>query len=391
MVTGLEGKQGSIDGPMTVTAGPPWRVLFTIPNFVTAGSGETLANLAEGLDPATFTAMVAAARTAGAPLEERLLAAGIDVLELDLRVAPKPYVTLGLRAWRMSRKLRALDVSVVHSFDYSDLYTEAIVARMAGAKYVSVKKNMGWGSRAWFLRSLFSDRIAVQNVAMLRRFFSNRLLRSRVRFIPPGVVVDNFSPRGDRDAFRAELGLPANAIVVTSVANIGRNKNQELLIRALPADERVHLLLVGPNHEPDYWDELVALAASLGVSSRVTLTGGLADVRPALWSSDVFALVSRKEGSPVAILEAMSARLPILASAIPGVTEFLQGSVAATLVDPDDVDAAAQALASLCGDESLRRGQGRAGEVQVQDRSIRVEVARTESMYFELLWTSDHS
>lgn len=105
--------------------------------------------------------------------------------------------------------------------------------------------------------------------------------------------------------------------------------------------------------------------------------------------SDVFALASRTEGSPVALIEAMSAGLPVLATSISGVFELLGGPEAAVLVDPDDLPGATAALVSLCGDAERRARIGAAAQTLVRARrSIDLEVARTESMYLELLWTA---
>jgi len=158
--------------------------------------------------------------TAGAPLERRLTELGIDVIEIDLAVPARPYPTLPLRAWRAGCELRRRNVVLVHSFDYGDSYTEAIAVRSAGACYVSTKKNMGWGSRAWFLRSLFSDRIAVQNEEMFRRFFTHPLLRGRTRYVPRGVVVDHFTATGHRSEARARFGIPDDAVVVGNPARV---------------------------------------------------------------------------------------------------------------------------------------------------------------------------
>lgn len=372
-----------------MTTGPPWTVLLTIPNFVTAGSGRALVNLAERLDRTHFTPLVGVKYTAGAPLERRLAELGIDVIEIDLAVPARPYPTLPLRAWKAGRELRRRDVALVHSFDYGDSYTEALAVRSAGARYISTKKNMGWGSRGWFLRSLFSDRIAVQNEEMFRRFFTHPLLRGRTRYVPRGVVVDHFAASADRAEARARFGIPEDAVVVVSVANVGPNKNQLLLVRALPDSPEVHLLLAGRMLDADYRDRVASESAERGVADRVHLVGELDDVRPALAASDVFALASRAEGSPVALIEAMSAGLPVLATTIPGVSELLGGSEAAVLVDPDDVPGAAAALASLCGDAERRARMGAAAQALVRARrSIDLEVARTESMYLELLWTA---
>ena len=372
-----------------MTDGPPWKVLLTIPNFVTAGSGRALVNLAERLDHNHFTPIVGVKYTADSPLERRLAELGIEVIEIDLAVAPRPYATLPLRVRSAGRQLRRRDISLVHSFDYGDSYTEALAVRSAGARYVSTKKNMGWGSRAWFLRSLFSDRIAVQNEQMFRQFFRHPLLRNKTRYVPRGVVVEHFAAAPTRARVRTEFGLPEDAIVVGSVASIQERKNQLLLVRALPDRAEVHLLLAGPVVDADYRDQVLAAAKERGIAERVHLVGELDDVRPALTATDVFALASRSEGSPVALIEAMSAGLPVLATTIPGVAELLDGSDAAILVDPEDLDGATEALFRLCSGAGLRSDMGAAAEALVRSRrSIDLEVARTESLYLELLWSS---
>ncbi len=369
-----------------MASGPPWNVLLTIPNFVTAGSGRALVNLAERLDRNNFTPVVGVKYTADTPLERRLADAGIDVIEIDLAVPPKPYPSLPLRARKAGRELRRRDIALVHTFDYGDSYTEALAVRSAGARYISTKKNMGWGSRAWFLRSLFSDRIAVQNEEMFRQFFRHPLLRSKTRYVPRGVVVDHFRSGPTRAQARERFGLPIDAVVICSVANVMANKNQMLLVRALPDRPDVYLLFAGPIHEPEYCNAVVSAATQRGIDGRVLVLGGLDDVRPVLSAGDVFALASRAEGSPVALAEAMSAGLPVLATTIPGVRELLDGSDAGVLVDPDDVDGAAEALSRLVGDAATRRRMGDAAEALVRARrSIELEVARTESMYLELL------
>lgn len=372
-----------------MTAGAPWTVLLTIPNFVTAGSGRALVNLAERLDRSHFTPIVGVKYTADAPLERLLREVGIEVIEIDLAVPPRPYATLPLRARHAGKELRRRNVALVHSFDYGDSYTEALAVRFAGARYISTKKNMGWGSRAWFLRSLFSNRIAVQNEEMFRQFFNHPMLRDRTRYVPRGVEVDHFAIDGDRSQARTRFGIPDDAVVITSVASIGPNKNQLLLVRALPESPEVHLLLAGPVIDAGYLDRVLAEASERGIAERVHTVGELTDVRPALAASDIFALGSRAEGSPVALIEAMSAGLPVLATTIPGVSELLRGSEAAILIDPDDVTGAADALAALCSDSERRLRMGTEAEALVRARrSIDLEVARTESMYLELLWTT---
>lgn len=366
----------------------PRNVLLTIPNFVTAGSGRALVNVATRLDRNLLVPTVGVIRRADTPLERRLADAGIDVVEMDLAVPAQPYATLVPRARAAGRELRRRNIALVHSFDYRSTYTEALAVRLAGAHYVSTKKNMSWGSRSWYLRSLLSSRIAVQNEEMFRRFFRSPALRRRTRFVPRGVVVDDFRDGLDRDAARAEWNIPPDAIVVTSVASIQHRKNQLTLVGALPQAPEVHLVLAGPVLDEAYRAEVVARAEERGIGARVHLVGELADVRPALAAADVFVLLSRAEGSPVALIEAMSAGLPVVTTEIGGISELLTGSDAAILVDPEDLGAATSALAQVVSDDERRARMAEAAlDLVTTRRSIDLEVARTESLYLELLWT----
>lgn len=259
-------------------SGPPWNVLLTIPNFVTAGSGRALVNVAERLDRNQFTPVVGVRYTADTPLERRLASSGIEVIEIDLAIL-RSRIRPCRTAWRAGRVLQRRDIALVHTFDYGDSYTEALAVRSVGACYVSTKKNMGGGLPRPVLRSLFSDRIAVQNEEMFHRFFRHPMLRSKTRYVPRGVDVEHFRSGVERSEARSRLGLPNGAVVVGCVASIQDRKNQLLLVRSLPDDPQVHLLC-GLVVDTDYRDRVLATATELGVVDRVHLVGELDDVRP---------------------------------------------------------------------------------------------------------------
>jgi glycosyltransferase involved in cell wall biosynthesis len=185
----------------------PHAILFTIPNFITAGSGRALLNLIERLDRTRFAPGVCVAHKGG-DLDQEVEAMGIPFIEAPFTVSPKPYVTL---LWRASSVSPCPAFALWHSFHYSDDYTEPIIAWMAGARaWVFTKKNMGWNSRAWALRSRFAARIAAQNGDMMREFFRTKGLRSKARLVPRGVDCLRFSPHAPATLQIRALRVRAN-------------------------------------------------------------------------------------------------------------------------------------------------------------------------------------
>lgn len=118
------------------------------------------------------------------------------------------------------------------------------------------------------------------------------------------------------------------------------------------------LELVGSGHQLQNMQEL---AASLGLSARVTFTGECLDVAARLVQADVFVLLSDWEGLPLSVLEAMQAGLPVLASNVGGVSEAVQAEETGMLVPRRDIPAIREGLQKLLSDADLRQRMGQAG------------------------------
>ena len=151
------------------------------------------------------------------------------------------------------------------------------------------------------------------------------------------------------------LRRPRSGAIVGSVGRIDRQKGHDLLVRALPQLPDVTAVVVGDGPERE---ELVALAGSLGVADRLVITGWKDDARDSLTTFDVFALPSRFEGFPLALLEAMLAGLPVVAADVGSVSEAVVDRRTGILIDAEDVDALANAVRELLEDEALRKTLG---------------------------------
>ena len=167
--------------------------------------------------------------------------------------------------------------------------------------------------------------------------------------VPPFVQPDGAA----MERIRTSLGLPADRPLLVTIGRLSREKGHDDLLRAvarLDRARRPHLVIVGegPEREP-----LLAAARRYAVHGDVTLAGHHEDVRPLLAMASLFVLPSHSEGSPNAMLEAMAAGVPVVATRVGGVPELATDDVTARLVPAHDPVAMAAALEELLRDPVL--------------------------------------
>lgn len=366
------------------------RILFTIPNFTTAGSGRALLNVAGRLDRSEFEPSVCVLNRGGT-LEHECEARGIRVLEAPFTVPATPRRSLLSRVRTAARHFTHHEFDLWHSFHYLDDYTEPLIARAAGARHwVYTKKNMSWGGRAWHVRTFLASRVAVQNSDMMVRFFDRWPRAGKARPVPRGVDTERFAPAPPNGEVREALGVPSDRPLVGCVADLLPVKGQITLVEALAEQPEAHLILAGRLSDVAYVDRVKERIDTLGLGTRVHLPGRVDDVPALLSALDVFVLPSwarwRMEGCPVALLEAMAAGVPCVATAIPGSRDILSGEGAGVLVPPEDPLALSRALSELLSDSARRARLAEGGRRRVLDRyRIETEVAAHVELYRELL------
>lgn len=196
-----------------------------------------------------------------------------------------------------------------------------------------------------FVRQLVNRGVEARRITVLANAIEGRLRTSPVEILH----------------IKEQLGLrPADRTVV-SVGRLSVEKGHAALISAFrqlernPGNQNLRLVLVGDGGE---MHNLRTMTADLG--NRVIFTGHVGDPWPYYCMADVFALPSYSEGSPLALFEAMSAGLPIVASSVGGVPETVSDGTSALLVSAGDVHELAQALQRVLSDSTLsgKLGQG---------------------------------
>ena len=359
--------------------------MFAIPNFITAGSGRAMANILLGLDREQFDPSVAVLQRGGR-IDEELEAAGVRVYEGAYVLRPRPIHDLRRRARAAAEPFRAAAPDVWHSFHYLDDYTEGLVARAAGARYVFTKKNMSWNRRSWLLRSLGASRIVALNTDMVQHFYGDPVMRRRVRYIPRGVDTERFRPSAQTGSLRRRIGA-ADAPIIGTLSNLQPVKDHPTVLRALAAVPGAHLVLAGKMLYPEYGTELERLVAELAIGDRVHFIGPVDDTPAYLRELDLFVHPTHEqgEGSPVALLEAMACGAACVATDVPGNRDALaEGS--GVLVTPRRPDELARVLRDLSAAPEHRKALRLAARRRVEERfASGLEVSAHVRLYEELV------
>ncbi len=206
-----------------------------------------------------------------------------------------------------------------------------------------------------------------------------------VHAVPKGVDAELFRPTGAN--LRQALGL-ADRRIVLSVGRFVPIKNMALLIEALakmaPADPSLHLLLVGEGPE---LQSLKEQAARLDVTRAVTFAGYVpqAEMAPYYRTADLFALGSDFDNSPNVVLEAMACGLPVVATEVGGVAEYVAPRGGA-LVPRRDAMAMAGVLGDWMSSVERRRAAGAFNRQRVlQEFSWRASASRLLDVYRAVL------
>jgi glycosyltransferase involved in cell wall biosynthesis len=287
-----------------------------------------------------------------------------------------------VRSW-LGRRLRDFEPDIVHAHLPTAHAAVACVRRPPGSTLVLTHhhgRHLAWEGRRW---ATLVDRVSgrrydrvVACCEAVRTFLLDhyRYPRSKVACIRNGW---SGTPLQDPPK--------ASRPTIVCVANLRRQKGHSVLIEAFA---RVHeripeaqltLLGFGPLH-----DQLHDQLSELGLQDHVSI-GAEDDVWPVLGRSHVFALASYFEGLPLAVMEAMAAGLPVVASDVDGLPEVVEPGVAGYLVPAGDPAALAERLTSILGSPALRERMGAAARAAAANLTMERCVARYYDLYEQLI------
>lgn len=298
------------------------KILYTIPNFNTAGSGKALINVISRLDRNVFEPFICCRHNKG-DLFSKVQELNIPVYISDFTVATKPRIKGFKNVLKLSRNFKNIDPDIIHSYNYSDDYSEALASKLSRIKWIYTKKNMGWGSNAWKIRSKLSSAIIPQNQEMVDTFFKG--IKEQF-LIPIGIDIQEFKKSSRDESIITKYNLYNSNPIIITLANVIPIKGIDYLIKgfslALEDFKNAKLLIIGDD-VTDYAKDLKKKTFDAGLEGKVFFTGKQKDIKPFFSIADIFILSSNKtgEGGPISILEAMASGIICYGSDVPGIRD----------------------------------------------------------------------
>ena len=375
-------------------AGPRARILHVITGMNPGGAEFMLHRLVTRLQFAFDLHVISMieAGEAAAGLQE----AGIPVQTLRLRPGRLNMAAVG----ELVGAIRRFNPQVVQTWAYHADLVGGIAARYAGVPAIVWNVRNGYLDPSRIRRrtavvarccALVSSRVPTKiltcSEAAMKRHIALGYDAGKFQVIPNGFDTERFAPSAaKRDRFRAERGLPDDAILVGLIARADPQKDHETFIdavtRVAAGDPRVRVILAGQG--VDVHNRRLRARIPPSVADRFVMLGHRADVDTVLAALDVAVSSSVSEAFPNAIGEAMACGIPCVATGV-GDTPQLVGNTG-VLVDPKNVGALADGITSLARSAAMRRDLGaRARERILSLFPIDDIAARYADVYYGLI------
>jgi len=299
------------------------KILLTIPNFDTAGSGKVVCDLASNLDKDLFEIEIACSHNKGKfyPLVEAL---GFKLHLISTTTYYRPILSLLFRIFSIQTFFKKNKFDLIHSWHWSSDWTEPLAARLAGIPWIYTKKAMSWGSaRNWKIRSVLATFITTINPDMKEQYFKEY---KNIRLFPLGLDTDFYCFQEKKYELE-NLKYNHDDFLVISVVNLIKSKGIEVLAEAakLIQDPKIKFLIVG-DYSSEYGQWVYNKVQEENLTDKIHFTGKVLDVRNYLALSDMFVTPTNVnwEGMPMAPVEAMSSGRIVVGTNTSGINYILQ-------------------------------------------------------------------
>ncbi|MFN3886643.1 MAG: glycosyltransferase [Aquabacterium sp.] len=324
------------------------QVLEVLGNAIVGGMETCVSRLIARLPPDQFGVTVLC--PCENELSEQLRSLGVEVY-----VTPMPDNPPWSAIQTVSALVKAQAVDVLHAHLPNAHLLSALVGKLCGKPVLTTIHG-----RQLSTLDLEVHRAAATHFSVVCRQTHLHALGlgvppSQLHLIPNGADTATFTPSKERRGpLRQGLGIPEDAVLVGQIGRLSPEKGPDVFLRAALAAHGaapdVHFVLVG---EGPLRADLQELVARLGLASRVHFAGLRQDMASVYAELDIVVSASRSEAMPLALLEAMSCGLPVVATRVGGVPDLIQPGLSGWLVGDGDHDAMGAQIVSLVRDRAL--------------------------------------
>lgn len=323
-----------------------------------SGGDLVILNLLKRLDGGRFDSWIICfneERNPGEPLIIKTARSrGIKTFMIDTRGRFDPRPINNLRTF-----IRENKIDVLHCHGYKADVIGILASKGTGIKKITTFH--GW----WIGRSpklnfynwldIYAmkrfDRIIVVSDPMMEVLKNSGVPEAKLLCIPNCVDIDEVGKAAGNIA-KEELRLPDNKIIIGIAGRLSGEKGHKYLFSAIKDIEGVILLVVGNG---PLEQRLKYLAEALRISDKVVFAGFRPNVTDYIAAMDIFVLPSLTEGLPLALLEAMAAAKPVIASEVGGIPTVIENRKTGLLVTPRNPDLLKKAILSLINDRNMAK------------------------------------
>lgn len=254
----------------------------------------------------------------------------------------------------ISSYVRENSVDIIHSHGYkSNIY--AVLSNIKNKKplvstchnWINSNAIMGFYT---FLDKFFLKRFdAVISVStpVKELLLKSGISKKKISLIENGVNLERFQVNGNGENLRKEFGIDSNYKIIGTVGRLTKEKGHTYFLKAakkiLDSNNDCFFIIIG---DGELRKKLEDEAKALGINKRVIFTGKRTDIPELLSVMDIFVLPSLTEGQPMALLEAMAAKKPVIASTVGDIPKILKNGELGILAPPCNPDAIAEGMLS---------------------------------------------
>lgn len=354
------------------------------------GAEAVIYNLVRALPPEKYLQKVILMKT-GLPTYQdfasRLKEQSIqtEILPLRSRIDPAAIKQL-------ARSLREQQVNILHCHGYKSdiigyfvqkLFSKIkLVATMHGWTYMNWKVMLYEKMDTHFLRRF--DRVIAVSTDVANQAKMEKIPESKIYVIPNAIDTAEYAQvKGDLNILD-ELGITNDDFILGTVARLSPEKGVEDLINAMPAvlaqKKECKLLVIGDGPERE---KLEHLTGKLNIHKNIKFLGVRNNIAQILPLLDIFIMPSHREGTPMALLEAMAAGRPIVAARVGGIPKIIESGQSGRLVSPQNPNELARAICDLAAQPQTMARFGLEARKQVESNYSFKTMSRQMTDFYE--------